>query len=212
MVASIAALLLGSFDRNRVVLRLDGTWMLPIYFAVRSTSEQHSAMEITQDRGMTWKQYDCIQSNYLVQPSVIRAKLGEPHLRAFFRDRRSQHIYRADSEDDGQLWTIPIKTILPNNNAAIEATILYYTSNATVIVFNNQTKGRNALEIALSYDEGVSWPYQRYLEHSDENMEYSYPTVLQTPDGDIHVSYTYNLVTVSTVKYVVVNENWIKNL
>ena len=40
-------------------------------------------------------------------------------------------------------------------------------------------------------------------------VEYSYPTVLQTSDGYIHVTYTYNR---ETIKYVKFMESWIYKL
>lgn len=41
---------------------------------------------------------------------------------------------------------------------------------------------------------------------SAASVEYSYPTVLQTSDGYIHVTYTYNR---ETIKYVKFMESWI---
>ncbi len=38
-------------------------------------------------------------------------------------------------------------------------------------------------------------------------VEFSYPTLLQTSDGNIHVAYTYNR---ATIKYRRFTENWIK--
>ena len=39
-----------------------------------------------------------------------------------------------------------------------------------------------------------------------QGVEYSYPTVLQTPDGKIHAAYTYNR---QTIKYVAFTEDWV---
>lgn len=43
---------------------------------------------------------------------------------------------------------------------------------------------------------------------SQQKVEYSYPSVLQTSDGYIHVTYTYNR---ETIKYVKFMESWIYN-
>lgn len=63
---------------------------------------------------------------------------------------------------------------------------------------------------ALSHDGGLSWPTKRNLQVHDDNstsaIEYSYPTVLQTPDGAIHGAYTYNR---ECIKYVRFSEAWV---
>ena len=71
-----------------------------LYSLVHGDDSQHSAMELSQDH-TTWKAYDVKESNYLVQPSVIRPHPSKSYLKAFFRDRRAQHIYTASSTDEG---------------------------------------------------------------------------------------------------------------
>jgi predicted neuraminidase len=112
---------------------------------------------------------------------------------------------------------MPKPTTLPNNNAGIEANIL--KSGAVIIAFNNQNgtdKPRSPLTVALSYDNGMTWPYHRDVQiHDDDGPhigEYSYPSLLQTrwsasDDNDIHLVYTYDRL---TIKYVRFNEKWIK--
>ena len=55
---------------------------------------------------------------------------------------------------------------------------------------------RSPLSIALSLDQGDTWPIKRVLQLHDDNSsavgEYSYPSLLQTADGLIHVTYTYD--------------------
>ena len=47
-----------------------------------------------------WTQIDIKESNNLVQPTIVRSN-NSPQLRAFFRDKRYEWIYYADSNDDG---------------------------------------------------------------------------------------------------------------
>ena len=134
----------------------------------------------------------------------------------FFRDRRAKHIYASQGKDaEASHWGKPTPTQLPNNNAGIEANLL--TNGHIVLVFNPQTSGRDPLAIGISKDQGKSWSCKRNLQHgvSAEELqkkkphnEFSYPTVLQTKDGSIHVMYTYLR---QTIKYKRVTEDWICN-
>lgn len=174
---------------------------------------QYSAMKLSADH-ITWKEFKVDKSNYLVQPSIVRPVPDRQYIKAFFRDRRAEHIYTSSSNDEGESWVEPKKTVLPNNNAAIQATML--ASGNMAIVFNPLTKGRNVISIAISKDGGFTWPHMRDLEHTaedvgmgkgvGESVEYSYPSILQTADGFIHVSYTYNR---DTIKYVKFKEDWV---
>lgn len=170
---------------------------------------QHSAVEMTKDH-VNWQEHVMKDSNYLVQPSVIRLISNSSSLVAYFRDRRHVHIYTATSDDDGNTWTEPKATSLPNNNAAIQATVL--SSGDIAIVYNPTNSERNPICVSLSEDHGKTWKYTRNLEYVHEGkeetkVEFSYPTILQSSDGNIHISYTYNR---ETIKYSRVTEDWIK--
>jgi predicted neuraminidase len=60
---------------------------------------------------------------------------------------------------------------------------------------------RAPMTLALSEDDGQTWPWKRHLEVGDGycmsndsarrvNREYSYPSLRQTADGALHVAYT----------------------
>ena len=184
---------------------------ITILTLVDGNENEYSAMKLSTDH-VTWKGYTVENSNYLVQPSVIRPVANQPKLIAFFRDRRAEHVYSSVSTDEGHTWTRPEKTVLPNNNAAIQASVL--SSGNLAIVYNPTNGPRNPLRIAISKDGGKSWPYYRNLEDhnkiaslpSEETIEYSYPSLLQSSDGYIHVSYTYNR---DTIKYSKFKEDWV---
>jgi predicted neuraminidase len=77
---------------------------------------------------------------------------------------------------------------------------------------------RAPMTIALSDDDGLTWPAQRDLETGDgyamtnnsadkRNRELSYPTVTQTADGTIHVAYTHHR---QCIRHVETTEDWIR--
>ena len=68
------------------------------------------------------------------------------------RDRRAEWIYQATSTDDGEQWSKPSKTTLPNNNSGIQATVLQ--SGNIAIVYNPTHDERYPLRISLSEDDG----------------------------------------------------------
>ena len=57
-----------------------------------------------------------------------------------------------------------------------------------LLVYNPVAKGRSPLSVAVSPD-GKSWRDILVLE-SDPG-EYSYPAIIQTADGRVHISYTW---------------------
>ena len=76
---------------------------------------------------------------------------------------------------------------------------------------------RAPLSIAISEDGGRTWSRIRDLEVGDgfcltnnssdaRNREYSYPLIKQTPDGAIHIAYTYFR---QRIKYVRISEDWV---
>jgi predicted neuraminidase len=95
-------------------------------------------------------------------------------------------ITEAWSKDGGRTWSRMTATELPNPSAGIDAVRL---ANGTfLLVYNPTAKGRNKLQIASSPD-GRKWTPGVMLE--DSPGEYSYPAMIQTRDGRVHVTYTW---------------------
>jgi len=76
---------------------------------------------------------------------------------------------------------------------------------------------RAPMTLAISTDGGRSWPWRRNLDDGDGycmtnnsekklNREFSYPSVTQSADGRLHVSYTYFR---QAIKYVRLDEAWV---
>lgn len=242
----------GSFIRQPLVVLDNGDWLFPMYYSKKTQfyGSDYSAVKISADQGKTWVEHTVPQSAGLVHMNVLKTSGGS--LTAFFRSRWADRIYRSCSGDSGRTWSIPAPTLLPNNNASIQAAVL--KSGHIAVVFNNRCSDqyrregnippwmdenefglpeaasehlrsavwgtpRVPLTIALSEDGGETWPYMRDLETDGEKMpegdpkakskgEYSYPSIFQTQDGTIHITYTYLR---DRIKYVRISEDWIRN-
>ncbi|WP_369045836.1 sialidase family protein [Sinomonas sp. P10A9] len=75
---------------------------------------------------------------------------------------------------------------------------------------------RAPMTLAISEDSGRTWPVRRNLEVGDGyclsnnsrdglNREYSYPSIHQGSDGELHIAYTYFR---QAIKYVKVSPEW----
>jgi predicted neuraminidase len=122
----------------------------------------------------------------IIQPAVVN--LGKRHLRFYARSTRDiGHICVADSFDDGVTWTQAHPLDLPNPNSGIDAVGL--GDGRVVLIFNNSTKERTPLNLAISSD-GEHFTIFSTLE--DEPGEYSYPAIIQAKNGDLLMTWTWN--------------------
>ena len=76
---------------------------------------------------------------------------------------------------------------------------------------------RAPMTVAISKDGGRTWPSMRNLETGDGycmtnnsadklNREFSYPSIVQSADGRLHIAFTYFR---QRIKYVTVTEEWV---
>lgn len=149
--------------------------------------------EITPDLGRTWKRVGPVNDGKewgAIQPTILRLRDGR--FRALCRSRQGR-IVSVDSSDGGATWSAMQPTLLPNPNSGIDAVTL--TDGRHLLVYNHTVRngtpsprGREMLNIAVS-DDGATWQAALVLERS--RGEYSYPAVVQSTDGLVHVTYTW---------------------
>lgn len=215
----------GSFDRQHLVI-FHNEWLFPMYHSAsfgitRNAQGDFSFVKTTRDNGNTWSACKVPGSNGLVQMDII--KLSETNLLSFFRSRYADWIYKSFSRD-GCHWSVPVATQLPNNNSSIQAARL--RDGHLVIAFNNahatdvrgmpRTASRTILSVALSADGGKTWPWVRDVQPGltppaffpSEDPEYSYPSIVQTANGMIQLTFTFRR---ETIKYMTFREQWIKH-
>jgi predicted neuraminidase len=219
----------GSYTRHPPLALPNGWWLMPLNYQTSAgigagAETNYSAVKISSDGGKSWKECAMPGSEGKVQPSIVQA--APDHLIAFFRSRAADFIFRSDSPD-GCTWSKPQPTVLPNNNASVQA--LRLRNGHIVIVFDNSSDDRTGpkripglrkpLAIALSDDEGATWKHIRDIETGRPGLgasegalkqpgreEYSYPSVKQAADGSIFVAFTFRRQTIKVVSF---SEDWI---
>jgi predicted neuraminidase len=169
--------------KNKPVQLADGTILCP-------TSTEHEGwrvhFEYSTDNGKTWRKTEPVNDGRTIgaiQPSILFHANGK--LQAIGRTRQAK-IFEIWSDDNGRTWQPMSLLSLPNPNAGTDAVTL--RDRRHVLVYNHTAKGRSPLNVAISTD-GKSWQAAAVLE--SEAGEYSYPAVIQTSDGLVHVVYTW---------------------
>ncbi len=186
--------------KNKPVRLADGT----IVSSSSTESEEQPSrwlvhFERSTDAGATWTVTAPPPSSDgsridAIQPSVLT--LPDGRLRAVGRTR-SGRVFQTTSSDAGRTWTPVALTALPNPSAGTDAVTL--ADGRHLIVYNHTPKGRSPLNVSISRDGSV-WDAALVLER--DPGEYSYPAVIQTSDGLVHVTYTWKR---ERIKHVVVD-------
>ncbi len=215
----------GSGDVSIVCARLPkgaARWEAPVQVSHdEKRSEQNPSLFLAPD-GAVWAVYtaqldrvpgkDNMQFTSVIrrQKSTDGGRLAPGRLAAFMRSRAADFIYRSESLDDGNTWSEPVPTVLPNNNSSISAVKL---QSGRIAVAYNPTHTpapqpgvaawpglRCPVAVALSEDGGLTWPMIRHMElgegfvgseNSTNNRQYEYPYLMQASDGRLHLAFAY---------------------
>ena len=155
-------------------------------------------MEFTSDNGLTWERTSALneRTTGAIQPTILIHPGGK--LQLLCRSTVSK-ILTAWSLDNGRTWTKPEPINLPNNNSGIDAVTL--SDGRHILIYNHLVKGRHILNIAISKD-GTEWKAVAILENEKPGSEFSYPAVIQTSDGLVHITYTWNR---KQIKHVIID-------
>lgn len=188
--------------KNKPVLLKDGTLLCP------TSSEDNGwrvHFEMTKDQGRTWTKTDAINDGKefsAIQPSVLFLPNGT--LQLLCRSKNGK-VLESFSADQGKTWSALKATELPNPNSGTDAVTLM--DGRHVLVYNHVTKesrvwggSRSPLNVVISKD-GQKWEEIAILEN-EPKMEFSYPAVIQTKDGKIHITYTWKR---EKIKHVVID-------
>ncbi|MEU2198570.1 sialidase family protein [Isoptericola sp. NPDC019482] len=215
----------GTFCRQPVQVLASGRWVFPQWLCFDDDTKNGSdvtVLQLSDDAGASWREVAVPGSRGRVHANVV--ELGPGELVALFRSRSADRIYLSRSTDDGDTWTEPEPTALPNNNAGLSAVRL--PSGRLAVAYNAQSFNdvggpvfwpfeRSQVTVAVSDDGGRTWPVRRVVEPGDgftgtgnlrSNHRYEYP-YLMVEGETLHLVYSY--FSRETMKHVVFTEAWI---
>ncbi len=177
--------------KNKPVMLGDGRLLCP-------SSTEHDGWRVhfewTADHGRTWQRSASIgdgKALQIIQPTLLIH--GDRRLQALCRSRQGR-IVETWSEDGGRSWSEPRLTDLPNPNSGFDGLTL--PDGRHLLVYNPSSTCRSPLTVAVSED-GVKWRDLATLE--SERGAFSYPSMIQSRDGSVHISYTNRRTTITHV-------------
>jgi predicted neuraminidase len=167
--------------------------------------------ERSSDGGKTWIATPPVNDGKTIgaiQPSLLF--LNDGTLAAVGRTRNDK-VFEISSPDQGRTWGAMWLTDLPNPDSGTDAVTL--RDGRQLLVYNHNVrtgsnnKGRSPLNVAVSAD-GKSWSAALVLEDDpDAPNGFAYPAVIQTRDGLVHITYTWER---KRIKHVVVDPAWLE--
>ncbi len=180
--------------KDKPVLLPNGSWLC-------GSSEEGGGwrvhFELTSDEGRTWKVVGPVDGGgkyHAIQPTILFYPGGR--LQALCRTQEGV-IATTWSADEGKSWSPLTSTGLPNPNSGIDAVTL--ADGRELLVYNDTglipgkpiESLRCPLSVAISND-GVKWKKVLTLEDKPCPAGYAYPAVIQSSDGLVRITYTWN--------------------
>ena len=179
--------------RSKPIILSDGTWLAGSSHEFKDG--YHVFTDRSNDEGKTWRasSYVAVGDSSLVDKELIQPTLWESAPGNIHMLIRSELgiICRSDSKDFGKTWSPIYKTNLPNPNSGID--VVKLNDDMLVLAYNpdNRNDGDRApLLLAVSYDNGKTWPKKLNIENGNGDDEFSYPGLISFGDT-IAVSYTW---------------------
>jgi predicted neuraminidase len=195
---------LGWMTRIHPLVLPGGRILLPLY----SDGFNLGLVAISDDQGENWHASLPMVGLGLNQPSLVQKDDGT--LVAYLRDDGAlpKRVLMSTSQDNGESWSFAVDTDIPNPGSSVE--VIKLKDGRWLMVFNDTEEGRHSLAAALSDDQGATWKWKRHIALVEKRKKsFAYPSVIQSQDGKIHVTYSYADHDDNTIKHVVFDANWI---
>jgi alpha-L-rhamnosidase len=193
-------------EKNKPVQLADGTIM---------AGARGPRVEISRDDGETWSKYGGSSGGIGgIQPTILN--YGNNRLQMLFRtDVDVKKVGVTWSDDLGKTWSKSTTGVLPNNSSGLDGVTLRNGTQMLVYNHSHRTepemghKGRGFLTLSMS-DDGKAWKAALIVTYTNTTkgyFQYSYPAIIETRDGLVHIVHTWGRL---TINHVVVNPKALK--
>ena len=186
----------GTMVRAHPIVLQTGEYLLPIYHETGHDTElvgpgTTSFFLRYNPSNKKWSSSKRIRSDHgNLQPAV--AQVDDRHLIAYCRrgggyePTTEGYLIRSESRDGGHTWGKGTNSSFPNPNSAVD--FIKLRSGRLLLVYNHNMNDRTPLTAALSSDNGKTFPHRMNIAAGQGS--FAYPTVVQTRNGKIHVTFT----------------------
>ncbi len=193
--------------------------IVPLY----SDGLNFSINAITDDCGRTWKMSGPVVGLGNIQASMAQRENGD--IVALMRNNGPvpQRVTYSISIDDGETWSIG-KNRTDLFDPGVGHCMAQISGSDWAFISTSIEDGRNVMSIALSENEGKTWPWRRTIEldtRSDVGS-YHYASLDADAQGNIYISYTIDyaagdraedggdLSGLNDIRFLMVTRDWIK--
>lgn len=207
--------------KDKPVQLADGTIVSGSSTENAKTDAWRVHVELSRDQGKTWQLAAPIGDGGFnaIQPTILQHADGR--LQLLCRSKEME-VPTSWSSDGGRTWTPLAKSGLYAVNSGSDAVTLKDGRHALVYNFRDRPGGgpdgyqpetsglanaptavraRWPLVVSISRD-GTTWTRALTLDDKPIRHGYAYPAIIQTRDGKIHVTYTFNR---EKIKHVVID-------
>ena len=177
---------MGTLVRTSPVAMRDGGLGLPAYHEMFG---QHGEWLRIGPRGRVLAKVRIPGAS--LQPAVAAIDARDALVLARSAEKANGVVMADTTSDGGATWQVGAPLPIANDNTSLN---LLRLQSGRLLLAANATRGRDrsVLQLFLSDDKGASWKASRMIEDDpDINAEYSYPALLQTADGRIHLTYSF---------------------
>lgn len=188
--------------KNQPALLRDGRWAVPIYHEVFGRFSELlwlSPMQLP----LKYHKTRVTSGAVAFQPALVPVNSQDALLLA--RDTGGgRELWCSRTEDCGRSWSAIGRAGLPNPDSGLDAIRL--SDGRVLLAFNDAKDGRENLRLALSSDEGRTWQRLSALLEHEAGEEFSYPFLVQSTDGMVHLLYTWKRKGISHIRF---NVKWL---
>lgn len=191
-------------------LQISSTAVITPFSAEHSNKTSQVNMEISDGQFQNWKAITVADPMKLQAKQPALLKMDNLSIVALCRTSTGK-IARTTSSDAGESWTPLESTNLPMIDSGLDAITL--RDGGCLLAYNPGEAPKNPKDtdpreprcpLVVSFSNDTkTWTPIATLEDRPTRWGYAYPSLLQTSDGRIHVTYTWNR---SRIRHVVLEE------